>query len=338
MNLHLVIPDLLWTPDPGQPAARPGALELLLARGRRAERPASNLEQWLLERFGVGGAEDRPAAPYSLAADDAEPGEAWWLRADPVHVEVDRDTLWIADATVFDLSRDEAAQLVTRLNAHFAPELEFRAIRPDRWYARSLSRPAIATTPIAEARGRPVDQYLPRGPEATRWHAVLNEAQMLLHEHPVNEAREARGAATINSVWLWGAGRLVAPARTPYACVWADDPLARGLARAAQARHEPLPRSARALLEPAGRTGVTAVILDALRAPAAYGDADAWRDALGTLERDWFDPLLDALRGGRIGMITLHVPGNARTLAAETTRQDLRYLWRRAKPLAVYAE
>jgi len=339
MNLHLVVPDLFWTPDPAHPAAaaRHRAIELLLARGRRALRSGVGLEGWLLDRFGVGGETDRPAAPYSLAADGGDPGAHWWLRADPVHVEVDRDSLWVADATRFDLSRAEADALVERLNAHFAPETQFHATRPDRWYARSVRGPAIATTPIAEVRGRPANDFLPQGADAMRWNALLNEAQMLLHEHPVNEAREARGAPTINSVWLWGAGRLAAPARTPYACVWANDPLARGLAQAAGTRHAPLPRAARTLLDAPERTGVAAAILDALRPCAAYGDADAWREGLEALEREWFAPLLDALRTGRVGMITLDVPGAARTLEAETTRQDLRHFWRRAKPLAACA-
>ncbi|MCZ7563878.1 MAG: regulator [Burkholderiales bacterium] len=322
----------------GAPHARPGALERLLARGRRASRAGATLEVWLLERFGVGAAGDCPAAPYSLLAEGADPEAHWWLRADPVHVEVNRDSLWIADATLFELVHAEAESLVAALDAHFAPEVRFLAAQPGRWYVRTARPGALATTPVAEARGRPADEHLPRGADAARWNALLNEAQMLLHAHPVNEAREARGAPTVNSVWLWGAGRYTAPARVPYGCVWADDPLARGLAQSAGAHHAPLPPSAPALLATAATGGVAAVVLDALRAPAAYGDLQAWRTALDALERDWFAALLAALRSGRIGMITLHVPAAGSTLEAETTRQDLRYLWRRARPLAAYAQ
>ena len=35
---------------------------------------------------------------------------------------------------------------------------------------------------------------------------LMTELQMLLHEHPVNEARAARGVPTVNAVWLWGGG------------------------------------------------------------------------------------------------------------------------------------
>jgi hypothetical protein len=34
----------------------------------------------------------------------------------------------------------------------------------------------------------------------------MNEAQMILHDHPVNARRAARGLPPANSVWLWGFG------------------------------------------------------------------------------------------------------------------------------------
>ncbi|MFQ6707899.1 putative sulfate exporter family transporter, partial [Bordetella pertussis] len=36
------------------------------------------------------------------------------------------------------------------------------------------------------------------------WRRLLNEIQMVWYEHPVNEARAARGAAPINALWLYG--------------------------------------------------------------------------------------------------------------------------------------
>jgi len=36
-----------------------------------------------------------------------------------------------------------------------------------------------------------------------RFRAQLNELQMQLHDHPLNQAREARGELPVNSLWLW---------------------------------------------------------------------------------------------------------------------------------------
>ncbi len=55
---------------------------------------------------------------------------------------------------------------------------------------------------------RSINSHLPRGDDALAWHRVMNEAQMIMHAHPVTAAREARGAPPANSIWLWGGGTL----------------------------------------------------------------------------------------------------------------------------------
>ena len=155
--------------------------------------------------------------------------------------------------------------------------------------------------------------------------ALINEAQMVLHAHPVNEAREARGDPAVNSLWPWGAGRLPASAHCSWHSVAADDPAVLGAARLAGARHRALPRSAAVWLERLPEEGRHLAALDALRTP------------LDALERDWFAPLLAALRAGRVGMLTLHVPDAAEAVSFETIRGDLRRFWRLAKPIERYA-
>ncbi len=44
-----------------------------------------------------------------------------------------------------------------------------------------------------QALNRSVKHHLPQGADALAWHRVMNEAQMILHTHPVNVAREANG-------------------------------------------------------------------------------------------------------------------------------------------------
>jgi len=341
MNVHLIVPELFPDPERGDAKLSEkhfAALEILFARGRRKSGPGAGMEAWLLDAFSVARQIDWPAAPYSLVADGGKPDGAWWLRADPVNLRADRDAVLLSDAALFDIAPDEATALAATLTAHFATTgVTFHALRSDRWYARAERDPAMIAPPLADVRGRSMLDVMPEGPESRQWRSILNEVQMLLHEHPVNLAREAQGAPTVNGLWLWGAGRVADTPRSVYERVISDNPVARGLALAAGTQCAPLPASAGAWLGNSDRTGIEAVILEDLRVPAAYGDITAWRRTLETLEREWFAPLLAALRAGRIGMITIFAPSAARTQETETTGQDLRYFWRRRRPLAAYA-
>jgi len=320
MHCELVLPGLFAAAGA---QARLPALELLLARGRLKDGEPQSLEEWLAEAFGLDDG-PLPAGALSLLALGRDPGERSWSRADPVHLRVLRDRLALVPAGAFEITAGEAAALCDALSRHFAP-LEFVPVDAGRWCATLDAR--VSETPLERA-GREVDVQ-------EGMQAFLNEAQMLLHAHPVNEAREARGEHAVNSVWLWGGG----PAPVVPPCRWqsvsAGDPLVLGLARAAEARHLPLPAGAGEWLERAPEEGRHLVVLDALRLPLALGGAGESRAALEALERGWFAPLLAALRDGRVAMVTVHVPDAAASF--ETVRADLRRIWRRPRPLERYA-
>ena len=108
-----------------------------------------------------------------------------------------------------------------------------------------------------------------------------------------------------------------------------------GAARLANARQRALPRSAHEWLERLPEEGRHLAVLDALRAPLALAP-DTVQSETETLEREWFAPLLAALRRGRIGMVTLHVPDAAEALSFETIRGDLRRFWRLRQPIKNY--
>ena len=122
----------------------------------------------------------------------------------------------------------------------------------------------------------------------------------------------------------------------PWQSVTAADPIALGLARLGGARQRPLPATAEAWLERSGEEGRHLIVLDFLRAPLALGESAEYRECIDALEKRWFAPLLAALRAGRIGMVTLHVP-DCLGASFETIRGDLRRFWRRRKALESYA-
>jgi len=196
--------------------------------------------------------------------------------------------------------------------------------------------PALETTALPEAAGRSIDTLLPRGADAQTWRTRLNDVQMLLHGHAVNEERESAGKLPVNSVWLWGGGSMQDRVSAPFNALWSRDAFAAGLAQAARIAARNLPEDAADFLRTSASEGVNLLLLDQLRGAAQYGDAHGWREGLARLERDWFAPLLEVLRRERIGMVSVHALGPAGVLSSEVTRGDLRRFWRRVSPLAAY--
>lgn len=340
MHCHLLIPSL-FPPgtvtrqnDPLHGIKAP-ALQTLLARASCVQAPPSEMESWLCEAFGVARQQDYPAAPLRLMADGIAPETHYWLRADPVHLGVERDQLVLSETSTFPLVQDEADALIATLNQHFAVDgLHFVAPQAQRWYLRLARTPALTTHGLYQAAGRNIHPLLPAGEEAMRWRALLNEVQMLLFEHPVNVAREERGIAPVNSIWLSGGGILPQGLPQPFAHVWADDALARGLAQTARIPHENLPENAGTWLKQAA-PGKHLLVLDTLRPLACYGDPHAWRSQLARLEEQWFAPLKQALQRGTIAL-TLHAPTPAGALSFTLTRGSLWKLWQPVRPLTSY--
>jgi hypothetical protein len=296
---------------------------MLVARGRHSSSDAQSLEAWLFESFGL---EDQPlsAGALTLLAHGSQPGAGLLARADPVHFQLLRDRIVLVPSAAFSVTGEEAAALCESLNRHFAGRLRIEPVEPDRWCATLAEEIELPVESPFDMAGRAVQP-------GRAGDALLNEVQMVLHEHPVNEAREARGEPAVNSVWLWGGGRAPDKAQGPWHSVSAGDPVARGLARLAAIRARDLPASADAWLDRSPEDGRHLVVLDALRAPLALSDATGFARRLEDLERTWFAPLLSALRAGRIGMVSVHVPEAGSSF--EAIRGDLRRFWRRPKPL-----
>jgi hypothetical protein len=334
MHLELVVPALL--PARELPPAPLPALELLLARGRRANGEAASLENWLGRGFGLqadaAGNPSVPAGALTVHAHGLDAGAHRWLRADPVHLRPDRDRVLLVPSQAFAVTAAEAQGLAAAMAPLLAGKFELHALRPDQWCLRleGTEQGEASTRSPADLAGADIDPHLP----PRQWHPLLTELQMALYEHPANTAREQRGDPVINSVWLWGAGKLPSAAHGPWQSVSARDPVAIGLARLAAIRHRVAGAGAMDWLERAPEEGRHLVVLDDLRGVRALGDAEDLARRLQLLESNWFAPLLAALKAGRVGMLTIHVPEAAASF--EAARGDLRRFWRRPRPLAAY--
>ncbi|TCV90410.1 phosphoglycerate mutase [Sulfurirhabdus autotrophica] len=297
------------------------------------------MEAWLCEIFGIEKQQDWPVAPLTLTTDGGMPEQYYWLRADPVHLRVQRDQIILADSGTLTITQNEADALTESLNRHFEQDgMLFYGLRPDRWYLRLTTPPAIQTHMLPEVAGNNIDELLPFGPEGMRWHGLFNEIQMLFHDHPVNEQREMQGEMPINSVWIWGGGILPSVQKTPFSSIWCNDNFARTLAHITQTKFSNLPENGTAFLEQTDKEGKCLIVLDILRGAGQYGDVYGWQEGMQSLEQQWFSPLLQALKNRNLTALTIHAGAGKEIRTFTLAPSDLWKIWRRNKPLKSYME
>ncbi len=332
-HIHVVVPGLLLPRDLAAEAyagLHLPALEKLLARAQTEPMEHDTFEASMCSNFAIKG---MAIAPVTLRADGLEPGSSFWLRADPVCLQLRRDQLILQSGP--DIGMDEAGQLCASLNVHFADTgMQFFAPHPQRWYLRLDSAPSLQTRSLSTVAGADVHQYLPAGTDALHWHGVLNEIQMLFFEHKVNQAREAEAKLPVNSIWLWGGGQDAGKLATRYRRVLGDGDLAAAFAEVAGIPYRPFQQDELAEIEPDEQV---LIAIESLHRAMQTGDFQVWRGVLQDLEQNIAVPLLQAMQTGRISRITLDILQQGAARRFVINRQDLWKVWRIPAGLANYA-
>lgn len=330
MQLTLVVPGLLDLAEthPAPADAEGAALARLLAS---APRPAlrDGAIGVACAALGIAKQRDWPVAPLLAVAAGLDPGDAYWLLAEPVTLLVGQRDVQLA-AVVDDLSPDEATALLATLNSHFSGDgLRFIAAAPARWLVAATGGQQLTTHPAEDALGAPIFPYLPAGPDAARWRRWQSEMQMLLFAHPVAAEREQQGRAPINGIWLSGGGVGAPTKATRIASLYADAALPRDLARACGCEVATAPPSLREWRAGSGSKARSLVWLQSIRANDGEG-------ALASLGRDWAEPLCAALDADAGLELSVVLAGRGRALSFEPRRRSLIARWRdRLAPAAL---
>lgn len=273
----------------------------------------------------------KPVSAFSLLAEStilATKDQSYWLRADPVSIQPDRDTVVLMAHEEIDLSMEEATKLVNEINTHFVDEpWELHAVHPQRWYLRLDKAHDLVTTPLTQVLSRDINSFLPRGEHASYWQKCINEIQMLLHGTNVNFERESRGLLTVNSLWLWGGG--VLPTDKNMGChythIISDDILLQGIAR-----YYGIDRSAIEQFEKAILAGKTFMLLDSLSEPVARQDVFSYVQKLAEIESNYLERIDELLKQGKLKQVRLL----SDKMSVSVTTKSLRRWWKRRKDFA----
>jgi hypothetical protein len=299
-----------------------GALARLLSRTRVRQLDLP-LEAVVCSQYGLMPKPDYPIAPIAAAADGLDVGDAYWLRADPVHLLLQRDSFSLSEPMPLHVQREHAALIIASLNAHFSRDgMTFMIGNSGAWYLRLAMQPEIQTTLPSVALGRNIFQYMPQGTAASTWISYLNEVQMLLHDHPVNAERESNHNAAINSVWFSGGG-VMPPAfseQNDIDLMLANSPFYYGLAKWSGLAIRPADQQLSEVLQS----------LDAkLHARVELSGQHLSDD-------NNFKILWDALRARKVEQLTLNLGCYEKTLVATIVPGNTYKFWCSSRPVSSY--
>ncbi len=293
----------------------PRALAGFLGRATRLPSGAAGERAQLLRHFDLLP-RGWPAAALTRQTDVGDADAAAWVRADPAWVRPE-----MTGARLFACS-DGVGVTQADVDA-FLPELQplfgdagfvLDAPVPSRWYLQVLREaPLPEFVDPSDALGVDVFDLLPGKSEeacaaSRRWRVLLNDAQIVLHNHPRNAQRIASGMPPINSLWFWGGGTLPGRVSTAYAEVRTDDATLRSFAMVAGVT------SMQAL--PGQWSPPTRPTLIDLRSARSMDE----------LASDWMIPAIKAMGDGEVDSIVLDLEDGMRFLLMR--RQRWRF-WRR---------
>lgn len=340
IELILVVPGLLAMP--GSALAAAPSLASLAQFAPPPNVAPRGVAAALLRALGIPAATQ--VAPLTALGAGIHVGDDYVLCADPVHLAADRDDVVLLQR-VDDLSETAATALAAMLNRHFTgDDLRFVSARPDAWFIRREQTPDLVTTPFDAAHRRSLFGSLPSGADSGTWKRWQNEIEMLLHEHPVNAARDAEELPAANGIWFWGGGRLSDIGPLPVVAAVAAPgrigDLARGVAQLGHGTAWQLqPKDdAATILDRAAAFAKTAGVSRAFAIavlPAVDGHA-----AVAPLEALWLLPALRRLSRGDVDALHLIADGNGAAATWIARRPTLRHriLARaRRRPFAVPA-
>jgi hypothetical protein len=264
---------------------------------------ALHLPHERLQAQALGWSPDLMALPWAAwqcaqQANASGAAQAWMT---PCHWQIGMDQVVMADPSHLHLSDDESQQLLHAMQPFLHEDgLQVTWHSALMWHAEGPLLADLPTASLDRVIGQNVKDWMPKHPAARPLQRLQSEMQMLLYNHPVNDAREARRQFTVNAFWLHGAGTL--PLSSPSK---AQD----------------------------------VVVAPSLRSSALHGKAQDWQQAWAQLDASAVADLLEHVKATGQGTLSLCSEHTAHTYtpAPAAWHHRLTRLFNRPSPAAALA-
>lgn len=150
-----------------------------------------------------------PLEAVSMGVDLAPTDVAFRCNLVTLSDEVDYNTQTMIDYSSDEITTAEAAQLIATIAQELNnDELTFYSGFSYRhllvWHQGPIN---CQLTPPHDISDRVIGSYLPVGSGHEVLLDLMRRSQAILKDHPINQARIARGLRPANSIWIWGQGK-----------------------------------------------------------------------------------------------------------------------------------
>lgn len=138
-----------------------------------------------------------------------------WLRADPIHLQVEMRGARIMAWDTLRLSERDSLAIVNAIRPIFGDAGYGFEQSSDGFFYIKITRgtPVPDFVPAPEVLGADLFSILPND---KKWTALFNECQVILHNLSLNDERIRQGQLAVNGLWFWGLGRMPLQLKHPF--------------------------------------------------------------------------------------------------------------------------
>ena len=208
-GIQLVLPGLFDLPldelEPGFLDSALPELNRLLRFGNPIDNRAFSLDDSIAGALGLAPIGARlPMARCFRSETDTD---ARLMLAEAIHLRPDMHNAIAMPIPDEPENQADLATIMADLAELFADDFDLLETGEGAYLLRlrHFDAPQLYPHPLS-VLGKNLSPYVEQSRQVLPWYKLLNEIQMFLHQHPLNQRRLQNGRLMINSLWTWGAG------------------------------------------------------------------------------------------------------------------------------------
>ncbi|MFT4606912.1 MAG: hypothetical protein ACI9YO_002983 [Gammaproteobacteria bacterium] len=303
-QINLVVPGLFNLPleefAPDFLASNLPALNQILSYSNPIPNDQIDFESIIASSLGLTGRQTLPFAQAYVEEAVDEPHR--YLLCRTIHLKADMHNALVVPLESNSVNEVDSTLILEDLQAFFSEDCDLKPLDNGLWLMRLKHCEASDCYPhYLSMIGRKANQFIEQSKHALPWYKLMNEMQMFMHQHPINQNRLTTGLLPINSLWFWGAGEKLRgekPKFDDHTAQWfCDDEQLIRFADSSNIQHWPLDQLTQM------KSSKNAVVIDlSLLEALKSSSGDDLQAKLEILEKMVFKPALILFRSSRVSL------------------------------------